>query len=139
MVFAHALMASEAGTHGFTAVEGHEAAFLFAASALKGMAAFLCAAGGIGRFFFRGAIVADGAAGLVVAGIAGNLFVRGMVESNRHAGRYFPAEGDGGFRIVQPFFGAVGLSRPAPCEGEKKGKDKKRFHSQSPGKRGNKG
>ena len=64
MFQAHPAMASEAGAHAFSAVEGHEAAFGLAASALYGMTALVGAARRVGRLFFRRAVVADGAAGL---------------------------------------------------------------------------
>lgn len=136
MFQAHPAMAAKAGTHGFPAVEGHEAAFSLVASALNGMAALGGTARRIWRLFLRGAVVADGTAGLVMAGIAGNVAVRGVVESDRHAWRNLAAEHDGVLRILEIGLEVLGLCRGTPGEGDEKGKDKKRFHAQSPGRWG---
>ena len=134
MFQAHPAMASEAGAHAFSAVEGHEAAFGLAASALYGMTALVGAARRVGRLFFRRAVVADGAAGLVMAGVAGNIAVGGMVEGDRHAGGIFTAKHDGIFGILEIGLEILSLRRCTPGEGEEKGKNKKRFHAQSPGR-----
>ena len=134
MLSAQRAMATEAGTHGVAAVEGHEAAFRFAASALNVVASGIGAAGSIGRFFFRGAVVADGAARLVMAGITGYVGMGSVVEGYRHAGRFFTTENDGIGRKLDLFPEVLCLGRSTPGQGEKNGKDKKRFHALSPGR-----
>lgn len=137
MLLTQAAVASEAGTHGFPAVEGHEAAFRFAASALYGMAAFGGAAGRVGRLLFRGAVVADGTARLVMTGIAGHVAVGRMIEGYRHAGGYFAAEHDGIGRKLDFFLEVLSLCRRTPGKGCKKGEGNERSHAQSPVSEGN--
>lgn len=134
MFQAHSAMATEAGAHVFSAVEGHEAAFGLAASALYGMASLIGAARGVGGLFLRGAVVADGAAGLVMAGIAGNVAVGSMVEGYRHAGRNLTAKHDGILGILEIGLEVLSFRRCTPGEGDEKGNNKKRFHAQSPGR-----
>lgn len=136
MLQAQSAMAAEAGTRRFPIMEGHEAAFRFAASPLYGMTSFSGAARRVGGLFLRGAVVAYSTAGFVMAGITGDVAVGSMVEGYRHAGGVLAAKYDGVFRILEIGLEVLGLCRGTPGEGDKKGKDKKRFHAQSPGREG---
>lgn len=131
---AHSAMTAEAGAHAFSAVEGHEAAVLLIASALHGMTAGVAAARRVGRLFFRRTVVTDDAAGLVMTGITGDVAVGAVIEGDRHAGRNFAAKHDGIFRILEIGLEVLSFRRRTPGEGEKKGKNKKRFHAHSPGR-----